>query len=95
MQVEPRIARSTLFGNKFAYFEFTKPEGAQSSRHRFKITVHELHWDLDPAKVRARRALAGLLAPLPAQRSERGGGRPPAQGFSRRSVPESHGPAAT
>ncbi len=51
MRVEPRIGKEKLFGNKFAYFEFTKPEGAQMVRHQFKITVHELRWGLDPSKV--------------------------------------------
>jgi transglutaminase-like putative cysteine protease len=51
MQVEPQIAKEKVFGNKFAYFEFTKPEGAQMVRHTFKVTVHELRWDLDPSKV--------------------------------------------
>ena len=36
MQVEPKIGTETTFGNKFAYFEFIKPEGrkwcATSSR---------------------------------------------------------------
>ncbi len=50
-QVEPKIGTEKLYGNKFAYFEFTKPEGAQMVRHHFKITVHELHWNLDAAKV--------------------------------------------
>ena len=51
MKVEPKIAKEKVFGNQFAYFEFTKPEGAQMVRHQFKITVHELHWNLNPAKV--------------------------------------------
>ena len=51
MQVEPRIGKEKLFGNQFAYFEFTKPEGAQMARHRFKVTTHELRWNLDPEKV--------------------------------------------
>ena len=51
MQVEPKIGTETTFGNKFAYFEFIKPEGAQMVRHKFKVTTHELHWDLDADKV--------------------------------------------
>jgi transglutaminase-like putative cysteine protease len=49
--VKPQIAREPLFGNRFAYFEFDKPEGAQIIRHRFQIKVWELRWDVDPAKV--------------------------------------------
>lgn len=51
--VEPKIGREKLFGNKFAYFEFSHPEGAQELRHTFKIKVWELRWDVEPAKVAA------------------------------------------
>jgi transglutaminase-like putative cysteine protease len=50
-QVKPRIGREERYGNTFAYFEFSGPEGAQIIHHRFRIRVWELHWDLDPAKV--------------------------------------------
>src|SRR5262245_59879370 len=43
MQVTPKVGTETLFGNKFAYFEFDHPEGAQSIRHIFKIKVWELN----------------------------------------------------
>jgi transglutaminase-like putative cysteine protease len=51
MQVKPRIAKEPAFGNQFAYFEFDNPEGGQVIRHRFKIKVWELTWDIDPARV--------------------------------------------
>jgi transglutaminase-like putative cysteine protease len=51
--VEPRIAVEKVFGNKFAYFEFHKAQGAQIIRHQFTVKVWELHWNLDPAKVSA------------------------------------------
>src|SRR6516164_5840197 len=51
MTVKPRISTEPLFGNKFAYFEFDHPEGAQIIRHKFKIKVWELRWNVDPAKV--------------------------------------------
>ena len=51
MKVEPRIVKEKAFGNQFAYFEFARPEGAQQIRHRFKVKVWELRWDVDPAKV--------------------------------------------
>ncbi len=51
MKAAPTIATEPLFGNRFACFEFEKPEGAQIIRHRFKVTAWELRWNLDPAKV--------------------------------------------
>jgi transglutaminase-like putative cysteine protease len=51
VRVEPQIVTEPEYGNKFAYFEFHKPEGAQIVRHQFKIKVWELRWDLDAKKV--------------------------------------------
>jgi transglutaminase-like putative cysteine protease len=51
MQVTHKVARESTFGNQFAHFEFDHPEGGQIIRHKFKIKVWELHWDVDPAKV--------------------------------------------
>lgn len=51
MKVTPKIGVEKIHGNKFAYFEFDHPEGAQMVRHRFKITVWEMRWNLDPGKV--------------------------------------------
>src|SRR6516164_2939020 len=51
LKVEPRIGQEETYGNKFAYFEFQNPEGAQIIRHQFRITVWELHWNLDPERV--------------------------------------------
>lgn len=51
MRVTPKVAKEPAFGNQFAYFEFDHPEGGQLIRHKFKIKVWELHWDIDPAKV--------------------------------------------
>jgi len=53
MQVEPRIGIEPMYGNKFAYFEFDRPEGAQIIRHTFRVKTWEVHWDLDPAQTRA------------------------------------------
>lgn len=50
-EVEPKLGTEPIFGNKFAYFEFKNPEGAQVVRHRFNIKVWELRWNLDPDKV--------------------------------------------
>lgn len=49
--VEPRVATESVFGNRFAYFEFASPQGAQIIRHQFQVTICELHWDLDPGRV--------------------------------------------
>ncbi len=51
LQVTPKIAEEPVFGNKFACFEFTRPEGAQIIRHQFGIKVWELRWQVDPDKV--------------------------------------------
>ena len=53
IRVQPKVTREPLFGNKFAYFEFDHPEGAQIISHTFKITLWELRWDVDPNKVGA------------------------------------------
>jgi hypothetical protein len=53
MKVEPKIGTEKLYGNKFAYFEFKDASGAQVVRHKFKVKVYELHWNLDPAKIKS------------------------------------------
>lgn len=51
MAVAPKIDTEPVHGNQFAYFEFDRPEGAQIIRHKFKATIHEMRWSIDPAKV--------------------------------------------
>lgn len=51
MEVEPQVATETVYGNKFACFEFRDPQGAQIIRHRFTAKVWELRWGLEPSKV--------------------------------------------
>lgn len=51
INVKPQIGTEPVFGNKFAYFEFDAPEGAQLIRHTFKVTTHELRWNIDPKKI--------------------------------------------
>src|SRR5262245_8305494 len=51
MEVKPRLGVEKLYGNRFAYFEFKSPEGAQVIRHRFTVRTWEIRWDIDPAKV--------------------------------------------
>lgn len=53
MDVKPVIGAEKKYGNKFAYFEFKNPQGAQIVRHKFKVKVWELHWDVDLAKVQS------------------------------------------
>lgn len=50
-QVEPVFGTEPKFGNRFAYFEFDHPRGAQIIRHRFRVSTAQLDWDVDPAKV--------------------------------------------
>ena len=50
-EVEPKIGTESTYGNKFAYFEFANPQGAQVIRHRFTARVSELRWNLEPSKV--------------------------------------------
>lgn len=49
--IRPSLNSETVFGNRFAYFEFPNPLGAQIIRHRLKIRTHELKWNLNAAKV--------------------------------------------
>ena len=51
LRVEPQVASEPEYGNKFAYFEFAKPKGAQIVRHRFTIKVWELRWNLESEKI--------------------------------------------
>ncbi len=51
LEVQPQIAAEPLFGNRFAYFEFQDPQGAQIIRQRYRVKTWELRWNLDAAKV--------------------------------------------
>ena len=50
-ELRPSFASEPLFGNRFAYFEFQNPQGAQILRHRFKAKVWQLDWNIDSSKV--------------------------------------------
>ena len=67
--VEPQIATESVYGNKFAYFEFHEPLGAQIIRHRLTATVRNVHWNLEAAAVKLPdkwpRELASYLTPDP------------------------------
>ncbi len=47
----PKIGAEKTFGNTFAYFDFKDAQGAQIIRHKFKVQVWELQWNLDPDKI--------------------------------------------
>ncbi len=49
--VQPQIGIESTYGNKFAYFEFHKPRGAQIIRHRFTAIVRNVRWNLDSSLV--------------------------------------------
>ena len=49
--VEPQINLEKKFGNKFAYFEFKNPKGAQIITFQFVAQVGDVHWNMDLAKV--------------------------------------------
>jgi transglutaminase-like putative cysteine protease len=51
IEVKPLIETEKLFGNRFAYFEFHEPQGAQIVNHKFRAKTWELQWNLDSAKV--------------------------------------------
>lgn len=50
--VAPKVNREPKFGNTFAYFEFNQPKGAQIIRRVFRVTTHELRWNVDDDNVR-------------------------------------------
>ena len=49
--VRPTLATEKVYGNTFAYFEFDHPQGAQIIRHQFRVTTHELNWNVESSKV--------------------------------------------
>jgi transglutaminase-like putative cysteine protease len=63
LQVQPQFASEEVYGNRFAYFEFAKPKGAQMVRHRFVAKTHELAWNLAAAKVISPAQWPAAFAP--------------------------------
>jgi transglutaminase-like putative cysteine protease len=70
--VKPTFHTEKMFGNRFAYFEFADPKGAQIISHTFQATVWQLDWDVKPQDVELvekwpasfdpyRRAESGLV----------------------------------
>ena len=51
LDVKPHISNEPLYGNRFAYFEFHNPHGAQIITHRFNARVWNLNWQMNPTTV--------------------------------------------
>jgi transglutaminase-like putative cysteine protease len=67
-EIAPKIANEPMFGNRFAYFEFSNPQGGQIIRHRFRIRTWELRWQLDPTRAQPVTQWPDSFAPY--RRSE-------------------------
>ncbi len=92
MKIEPKIGVEKVYGNKFAYFEFDHPEGAQIVRHKFTIKTHEVRWDIDPAKVTQVKEWPASFAPfLRRDEKQAGGVNADVQNVVRQIVPVSNG----
>jgi transglutaminase-like putative cysteine protease len=63
LRVEPVIGTEKKYGNRFAYFEFKNPQGAQLIRRKFTVKTWQLNWDLDPARVTAPERWPAAFAP--------------------------------
>lgn len=63
IEVEPIISTEPVFGNRFAYFEFHKPKGAQIIRHRFIAKVWEMTWNVSPDRIRVPHQWPPSFAP--------------------------------
>ncbi len=66
--VRPTISTEPVYGNRFAYFEFLNPHGAQVIRHKLRVKVWELRWNLDPSRVQSIAQWPDSFAPY--RRSE-------------------------
>ena len=53
MVVAPQIDQEPLYGNRFAYFEFHHPQGAQIICHKFTAKVWNLNWNVEADQVSA------------------------------------------
>lgn len=51
LTVEAQLGQEPIYGNRFAYFEFHRPQGAQIIRHKFTAKVWNLHWDVKADQV--------------------------------------------
>jgi transglutaminase-like putative cysteine protease len=50
-EVRPQVETEPVFDNRFAYFEFHEPQGAQIIRQQYRVKTWELRWNLAAAKV--------------------------------------------
>lgn len=51
VEVLPQIGQEATYGNRFAYFEFRRPKGAQLIRHRMRATTRPLRWSVTAGSV--------------------------------------------
>jgi transglutaminase-like putative cysteine protease len=63
LDVHPQINAEPVYGNRFAYFEFREPKGAQIIRNRFTAKVWQLDWEVDPARVESVADWPAAFAP--------------------------------
>jgi hypothetical protein len=70
--VEPQIGVEPVYGNKFAYFEFHEPQGAQVIRLRMAAKLWNLDWSVEPQRVqnvaRWHESFRPYLQPQPVAR---------------------------
>lgn len=64
MDATPRIGTEKTYGNRFAYFEFKEPHGAQIVRHRFTVRTYEVRWNIDPQKMIEVKKWPAVFAPF-------------------------------
>jgi transglutaminase-like putative cysteine protease len=64
LKVAAKIGAEKTYGNRFAYFEFHKPQGAQIVRHQFTIKTHEVRWNMVLAKVAPVKTWPAAFAPF-------------------------------
>ncbi|WP_417381571.1 transglutaminase-like domain-containing protein [Gimesia sp.] len=50
-KVKPQVSSEPVYGNRFAYFEFHNPHGAQIITHRFQAKLWNLNWQIKPEAV--------------------------------------------
>jgi transglutaminase-like putative cysteine protease len=67
--IVPTFHTENVFGNRFAYFEFDNPQGAQIITHHFNATIWELNWGLKTDDVIDVKSWPDSFRPY--QRSER------------------------
>lgn len=62
-EVKPQINTEPMYGNRFAYFEFHNPHGAQIITHKFNAKVWNLNWQLKPESVKTVSMWPKTFAP--------------------------------